>query len=247
MINNILKGRFDYQMSFFIHQDCTAEKLKLQRIFTDQNCSGNIKNFPDRTLEVHKCYEFLFAIYGTVEYAFNGTMITLDPGSGVLIRPGIVHQRYYPTDSNANALHFWGIFSKHDLGCNCCRLENGELSIGGQYSEKNSELLYYFLKSEQRAGQQDSEILLSFFNLLLLDYLENMKQQEKQTPCKQMETIIHMIQLHIASCNGAGCSYDELSRLSGYSKSYLNHSFRRYTGMSIGEYIDFIRWQYLQE
>ena len=99
------------------------------------------------------------------------------------------------------------------------------------------------LKKEKNDSAEDSASLFALFALLLQDIVEENTKGDHDSG-DRMEHIIKQVRSRIASCNGVNCSLEELSKIFGFSKSHLCHSFRKYTGQSVGEYINNLRMQY---
>ena len=58
-------------------------------------------------------------------------------------------------------------------------------------------------------------------------------------------SIVDLVKSRIENNNSRNCSMEELSGYSGYSKSRLSHLFKEKTGMTVGQYIDEVRRDYL--
>ncbi len=223
-------------------KDLNADVVKLKRFFTERNLHGPETTFPKRYMERHLRYEFLFILEGTAEYAFNGTMAELQPGDGILIRPWISHQRGYPEDV-PDGIHLWLGLSRNHFYATLYFLEGGRYTCQHLPRESSPELVSLLLKKEKNDSAEDSASLFALFALLLQDIVEENTKGDHDSG-DRMEHIIKQVRSRIASCNGVNCSLEELSKIFGFSKSHLCHSFRKYTGQSVGEYINNLRMQY---
>lgn len=220
-----------------------ADSAKLLRLFTDRNLHGAETIFPGRRLERHLRYEFLFILQGTAEYVFNGTQVTLQPGDGILIRPWVTHQGGYP-ENVADGIHLWLGISRNHFHGSIHFLESGKDTCQHLTRESAPELVSLLLKKEKGDQGRDSSSLFALFSLLLQDLAEENTKEDHDSG-DRMEHIIKQVRSRIASSNGANCSLEELSKIFGFSKSHLCHSFRKYTGQSVGEYINNLRMQYV--
>lgn len=220
----------------------TGSGVKLNRIFTDRDLHGDITQFNDRRVERHPHYEFLYILRGESEYAFNGTLVTLKQGDGLIIRPWILHQGGYLA-KNTPGLHIWFSLAKNFFYGRVCELRENDY-IAHHFSATSPELYAVMRKWEKRCPDRDSGTLAALFALLLQEYVEDLTLNEQKDD-DRMEMVVRQMRSRISECNGVDCTLENLSKIFGYSKSHLSHSFRKYTGQSVGEYINALRVQYM--
>lgn len=206
----------------------------------------------------HSGREICFVLKGESCTMLNGNVYTLAPGNCLFINSWIPHAFGYQK-CDKDLLHLWIWFSKRNHHILTAVLM--EILPGGGFRQVSRILplpeelgilfanrLKWLEKQKEKDEKKALEFLQDPINSILAEFAflrehEELLQEEKIDP---ILSVIQSIKTHIQMSNGRNISYEALEQYSGYSRSYLAHSFRKYTGISIGEYIDKVRLDYTE-
>ena len=204
---------------------------------------------------IHQHREILFVLQGESEFPLNHKLMPVKPGQVVLIDRWDAHcARYVPSDRNL--LFLWFFLFPSGLVAWVQHVDGiGNLS----HVMKSIDLPFDLAMTVNRRWDElnqlpPDEILgkvdLFMKNLLstLLDeirmylYKKDQYQQGRDGNLKFINSIQRIIEVN----NGRDCSLDQLVKITGFSKFYISHTFKKVNGITIGAYIDKIRINFFE-
>ena len=198
-------------------------------------------------VERHPFCEFFFTIAGECRYLLNGELLTLSPGTLCWINAWIPHQYGFWPTGEAWGEQLW--FSVHGgrihYGFFRSRGDGSFLTgnSGGVLPEEYAPLFHQLTDAWRKDG--DSSQMRLFFELVLREVACRLRSPVLSEGAGEAG-IVSSVKSCIRNRNGANCSLAELERILGYSRSHLSHLFRTATGISIGEYINQVRLEYVE-
>ncbi|MBR6371714.1 MAG: helix-turn-helix transcriptional regulator [Victivallales bacterium] len=203
---------------------------------------------------VHEWLELLFIINGTSHYMFNKQIFLAEPGTAFIIDPWIPHSVGYSKDDN-DLFHIWIYFSSQSTAvANPIKVTtNGDFSLRSPSLPLPEEYVrvltrrWTFLQQMEKLDQATYESLMLEPLNAILD--EIMFQSEwgnaaNEGNASNVDAVIENIKKYIETNNALDCTLEKLEKLSGYNRFYLSHRFKKYTGTSIGAFINNVRRKY---
>ena len=211
---------------------------------------------PPRTgpflLDRHWHREAHFVLTGTARYQVGGEVLTAEPGivlpidrwqeHGIEILPenaGVLHV----------VLHFhdtlWGSVSEMDA--------NGSWKVFEWTWAAVDEGLASFVRRRWDLYEEKKDNPDAYAHLLRLPLAALYQEYarvlfSRHTPSgSNPHDIVDLIVSRIENMRGRDCSLEQIARYAGYSRFRVAHLFKARTGMSIGDYINRIRVQYLDQ
>ncbi|MDD3153662.1 MAG: helix-turn-helix domain-containing protein [Victivallaceae bacterium] len=192
----------------------------------------------------HAFREILFVLNGTSEYMLNNQVFPATPGDIFLIDRWMPHAFGYRTCDN-NLLHLWGYFDAEQMHAAVF-----QVGCSGQYTCRFKQIrlerditTYFQRKWTQCALTFRCEELRPVLNALLDEIAYELENFKIPAPALREDFIVNTAN-YIRVMNGRDCSLAHLSKISGYSQSYLARRFQSQTGKSIRQYINEIRLNY---
>lgn len=206
----------------------------------------------------HKNREFFFVLQGESNYFYNNFSYKVTPGTAVFVDSWKPHAMGY-TKYDKDLFHLWFHLD-----------QTGELYVSpiyiGEYGDfyLNSPVFKMYpeysilisrrwntLLSQENANQQMAEKYLREPMVLILEEIalnEKELNSYKPTSSKQItiEATINSLKRYIKNRNARDCSLTKLEKFTGYDRFYLSHNFKQFTGQTIGDFINKVRWEYTQ-
>lgn len=199
----------------------------------------------------HPSREFLFVISGESYYMYNNSVYRCSPGTLFLIDSGMSHGHRYTHEDN-NLLHIWGYFHERQVHLSAIEITlNGHCQAVSGMSQilipeglhNQIEKRWNLLSQLKNAAEHDVE---NYIKTPVNAMLDEMAFQLSEKIDTMMEyTKMGDLQRYIRSRNGRQCSLAHLAAISGYTRGYLAHKFHDEVGMTIGQYIDKVRLEYI--
>ncbi|HBL85066.1 MAG: hypothetical protein A2Y17_02490 [Clostridiales bacterium GWF2_38_85] len=198
---------------------------------------------PQFTLHVHNTYEIYFLIGGRVSYLIEGVRYELEPGSLLLIKPGIIHgyQIHEGEPYERYTFHFNEDFLFSDYRevlktpfinsvDNPCRHYSGKPTI------KVQELFEMLEKVEetQRANIEMKARLLAHY---IIDEIYSITQKQSSDIREPADEAVSEIIKYINSEFAEPISLNMLSDKFFIDKNHINRLFKKATGTTVKEYI----------
>lgn len=206
----------------------------------------------------HSGKEICFVLKGESCTMLNGSVYTLKPGNCLFIDSWVPHAFGYQK-KDKDLLHLWIWFSKRKrniltavlmeiIGGGAFTQTGKVLPLPEGYCEILQNRLNLLEKENCKDEQTIEEFLLDPINSILAEFAFIQEYTENPEPRKEekIASVIQSVKTHILMTNARNASYRTLEQFSGYSRSYLAHSFRKYTGISIGEFINKVRLDYAE-
>lgn len=224
------------------------------RRFVSKYSSGDPVRKADMTVlsSMHPKREICFVLAGASRYMLNNCLHDATPGTIFLIDQWVPHAFGYESTDH-DLLHLWLYFDEKEVrGIFSQVLKHGEYIFCTQrlflpLEYKNLINRRWNLLNAEAVITDDlvRYYLLSPINALLEEVAIQMKQQESlSADGDRIGPVVETIKQHIQMSNGRNCSYRKLAELSGFSRYYLAHSFRKDVGITIGSYVEQIRVEY---
>ena len=134
-----------------------------------------------------------------------------------------------------------------------CLTSNGDFSLRSPSLPLPEEYVrvltrrWTFLQQMEKLDQATYESLMLEPLNAILD--EIMFQSEwgnaaNEGNASNVDAVIENIKKYIETNNALDCTLEKLEKLSGYNRFYLSHRFKKYTGTSIGAFINNVRRKY---
>lgn len=201
----------------------------------------------------HPSREFMFVISGSGYFMCNDSVYPCKSGTLFLFDSGVPHGHRYTREDN-NLLHLWGYFHERLL-----HLSIIEVHLNGQSNGvKNMrrfimpEYLLHLIENrwnlltmqENITPQMVEEYMKAPVNAALDEMAFRITADRQEG--KAAHTPMSDLMEYIRSRGGRECSLEHLAEVSGYTRGYLAHKFRDDTGITVGEYIDKVRLEYIR-
>lgn len=193
-------------------------------------------------IHTHDFYELLIFIKGDASFVVEGAVFPLTPYNALITRPGEMHQIFHHSSApyerivlavtdaffiNNDCTDFRNIFTEREAGC-----EN-ILRLG---PKNNTAILDTTKRIEEYARkEQKNEVVLRCAVIELL-YALNQLKPAKAVSTPQSEIIGH-ITSYISHHLDSDLTLDALAEQFFVSKYYLCRIFKKYTGITLGQYI----------
>ncbi len=211
------------------------------------------KFFPenDRSVKIHKHSqrEILFVLEGQCSCVVNGYVYELMPGNLLLIDSYMPHSLGFSSKTH-DFLCLWFFFWGDRLNAQFCQVQwRGDYRLGNHISLPRYSYMLFIsrwnsLKKRGGSFQEESLYLLNPFRCLLEDIAFSMENETNKQ--NKGSDLIQTIQLYIDECNACGCTLKTLETIFNYNRFYLAHLFQKQTGEPIGDYINRVRFRFME-
>ena len=206
----------------------------------------------------HGGREICFVLKGESSTMLNGNVYSLTPGSCLFIDSWVPHAFGY-RKHDRDLLHLWIWFNQHSG--NLLNAVLMDVIPGGAFIQSGSilslpsahrEILQHRINMLEKEKCRDDLLLQEYLrdpvNSILAEFAFARSHADTLPSGKeeQISSAIQSVKNHILVTCARDASYENLERYSGYSRSYLAHAFRKYTGTSIGEFINKVRLDYVE-
>lgn len=200
----------------------------------------------------HPSREFLFVIHGGGAYLCNDSVYPCAPGTLFLFDSGLPHGHRY-TREDHDLLHLWGYFHGRTMHLSISEVtQNGQMHgvmdmrriFMPEFLVNMIETRWNLLsKLENVTEKKVEDYLKTPVNAILDEMAFRIEEQTGEMP---KHTLMSDLENYIRSRNGRECSLEHLAGISGYTRGYLVHKFRNETGITVGEFIDQVRLEYIR-
>ena len=200
---------------------------------------------------IHRHREILFVLRGESEFPLNHKIFKIKAGDVILIDRWVSHRAWYPL-ADRNMLYLWFYLFPTHLNLLVHQIDrNGNVSYEVKWVELPVDLKLVIdrrwdefdrLPPEKAAAnlglflKQPLEMLLDEFRF----HLETSSPSKGQKPSNGND-IVDSIRHIIEAKTGRDCSLVQLEKITGFSRFYISHLFKKTCGISIGEYINRVR------
>ena len=225
----------------------------VKNIFSRFSPSGEAYSSNEFLASYHSQRELLFVLRGTFRYMMNDSVYTMTPGSVALISPGQNHACGYREIDN-DLLHLWvfihdkgmhGIIAKvfHGVHANISTVKKPIM-----FSHEMKQLILKRWTAFEEFDKKDDLTVKQFMQIPLELILNEVQLQLNNfVSSDSNHSVSWFIQSYIRNCNGRFCTLEKLAEITGYSPSHISHSFQKEYGMSIGDFIDEVRVEYVSQ
>ena len=225
----------------------------IDRIISRYSPPGDSENLAEFHRSSHPRREILFVMRGYCRYMYNDSVYEASPGTLFLIDYWETHAFGYRKQDH-DLLHLW-------LNCIGTRWWASfiEVNQNGLFQPKLQKIILpndvsmmldrrWNTLNQTNAFHNSPDAVFAYMrqplNAMLDEICYSMRQDEGGRGVASLDALIEGVKRYIISTNGCNCSYEQLEKISGYSRFYLAHRFRKSEGCSIGEFIDQIRIDY---
>ena len=190
----------------------------------------------------HDEYEFIYITGGKCLCSIEGVAYTMKSGSAVLVKGGLLHA--LSRAENLPYTYFAIVFHPYMIyGTECKKYFSEDYKFNSFFSDENKEektiinllkLIYNTYK--QKPFAYELYLKANLANIFCEIFKNRLYTRERKNETKKTlftENILNYIHKNYAE----NFSIDTLSKEIGYSKSYLMHNFKEYTGKTVNEYL----------
>lgn len=230
----------------------------VKKIFSAYSPVSRREEAGDFRSSSHGGREICFVLKGESSTMLNGNVYFLTPGSCLFIDSWVPHAFGYQK-YDRDLLHLWIWFSNHSGNLlNAVLMEvipggtfvqSGKiLSLPSAHREILQNRINMLEKEKEKNDEKVLEYLRDPINSILAEFAFARSHHNTLPSGKeeQISSVIQSVKNHIIVTCAREASYENLEQYSGYSRSYLAHSFRKYTGTSIGDFINKVRLDYVE-
>lgn len=190
----------------------------------------------------HDEYEFIYITSGKCLCSIEDVTYIIESGSGVLIKGGLIHA--LSRVENLTYTYFAIVFHPYMIyGTECRKFFLEDYKFNSIFSNENAveKTIINLLKSiyftyKQKPFAYELYLKADLTNIFCKIFKNRLYIREQKTETKKSlltENILNYIHKNYAE----NFSIYELSREIGYSKSYIMHNFKEYTGKTVNEYL----------
>lgn len=202
-------------------------------------------------LHCHDFYEVLFFLSSKVKFVIENKIYSLHPGDVVLINIGDFYRFYMPEGNHCERYFLW-LTSDYLKGLNrggtdlmACfidtkikpykviRAEETDVIRIKQYFERIFECHKKKVFGSEILQHAYIIELIVFLNQLYFNEPHNSEVYLDVVENEKVSRAIEYINRHI----GENISVDSISKIAFLSKHYFNHLFKKYTGISVYQYV----------
>ena len=188
----------------------------------------------------HACHQVYYILSGNPCFLIDGQSVPVKPGSFFVIPPGAQHQTLPFDQSGMQSFDFKVILNDVFLQEHL-RTVLPPLEDRGSMEQALHHIVKYW-------NYQDPQIIdnadLILSSLLLQLFLPNLRYQgpgSRYIQTDRYNTTTRLIIAYIDNHSSSRFSMEEMGRTLGYHKNYLSTAFSKNTGISIIDYLNFVR------
>lgn len=228
--------------------------VKVSRIINSSSPGRQLHSRTDiekHRLDVHQHREMLYVFEGESDFLYRDSIWRLTPGTLVAIDEMEPHSYGYSKDDDG-LLHLWIHQHSSTITASCLEVKNGAVFHSGFMGNIPHSASAYLLHrwNSLFANSFEDEIFLSlaanFVQTLMCEYAMRMLKQNMGENEIQSE-LVEFVEAFIERNHGRDCSLARLEKVTGYSRFYLSHLFKRLRNITIGEAVDAARIRYLED
>ena len=227
-------------------------KYKVKKIITEYTTTRDNESLDSFLASSHYQREICYVIKGKCDYMLNNRVFPARPGTVFMINNWISHAfGYRPEDSDL--VHLWLHFTDKAYASLVSVKDKGVIQWLA-HIDLPAELETMLLTAwDHFSGQKDAAIqpvqdfLLEPLNTVLEYIHTNLKDYEKQSAAVLNTAVIEAVKRYIFISNARNCSLQHLEQVSGYNRFYLARRFKEYENCTIGDYINKVRIDYVNE
>lgn len=224
----------------------------MENFFQKKIYTEHVTRKPDFSMtcdHVHSHYEFYYLYSGTCVFSVNGTLYSLSAGDAFLVVPNDQHHTHYEGEvlCERTTVYFYNdilsspFFSKHP--------ELTELlSASGKIAIKKDKqpVITTILQQMCTENEQADDNTLSVLSLQLYQLLLQLKRygifyREQSETTLSLSEDIERVKEYIHMNYRLPITLDEVAEKANLSPTYLSKKFRRVTGVTFKEYLNYIR------
>lgn len=199
----------------------------------------------------HAHREILYVLQGLSTQFFWGREYLSEPGTAFFIDEWELHSFGYRREDD-DLLHLWLSPGPERITAHILHVRHGSYSVHTRFFPLGEEISRVVMRrwndAVHLAIPESERLAIQRLNLNLILQelaLQTTRSSPESEPSRGAAGIIPFLRTYIEQVHGRGCSLAHLEKLTGYSRFYLAHLFKRQTGSSIGSYLDQVRGQFL--
>ncbi len=201
-----------------------------------------------RKIHLHWFREILVVLSGHSEFVLNNGIYQADPGTVFMIGRKVPHAYEYEV-SDHDLKHLWISYECGIIfGCMVYVHSGGKDLSWGKGVVMGADAWHLISERwdllERGKLQPEAEIFNCLHIPLLAlidDYRFNVKYRVRNPSINKIRPVVDILLHHIKTNRGRNCSWPELEQVTGYTRYYLAHQFKKNCGFSVREYINQIR------
>ena len=199
----------------------------------------------------HHRREIMVDLAGETIFMLGEKHYRVGPGAVLLIDRRECHDNgYFPGSGDAVHLRFF--VHRDFIICRGDEFRGGKLEFAFRRLCRDASFTESFNRqwdvAAQSGAHSDSTVfgLMARLDLLLLDLLAESAPDvaSESTP---PQAAVEKAKQYLEDCCGRQCGIDFLAELTGYSAVHFQRLFRRFTGMTVGQYVDGVRCRRFEE
>ncbi len=201
--------------------------------------------------QIHYRREVMYLLSGNHSVRFKESVYPASPGTVLLLNSREKHDAtYFPHPGKSS--HLWLILRPDCINCQCDEFAEGKLNVKFRHFYRDREHIAE-INRVWDAGTRGSVTpeavlfsLLAHLDLVIFDILRTEDKQKVHSFDPRIEAV-EKVKSYLEMTNGKNCSIPFLAELAGFSAMHFQRLFKKYTGMTVGEYIDQIRLKRCEE
>ena len=192
-------------------------------------------------LHWHNAVEFVYILSGSLEFSLNGEKFTADEGDLVTINSAEIHA-FYPLTEHVDYYFLVAddkFFRTNSLYSETTYFEKRIRTEQAQHLFE--EIIRETEKADEYSNISTVSVLLSLFIYLNRHYVRAREEQELAEQKKI--TLVRNTLLYLQEHYKERLTVEQISEEMHFSKSYLSHTFKELTHLSLIGYINMLRCQ----
>ncbi len=203
------------------------------------------KTWRDQHSQSHLRQEIMIQLSGSHSVQFQGKNYRAQPGTVLILNSRERHDDgYFP--GPGKSAHLWLILRPDFINCQCDEFADGKLQISFRHFCRNRERIaeinrVWTAGARGKIAPQTALLaLLALLDLVIFDILEAEQNLMPHNLDPRIEAV-EKVKSYLESTVGRNCSLTFLAGLAGYSPMHFQRLFKKYTGMTVGDYINLLR------
>lgn len=192
-------------------------------------------------LHWHEAIEFVFVLNGSLNFRLNSNTFEAKAGDLVVVNSAIVHS-FSPTEEGAD--YYFLVADDKFFRTNGLYLDNTVFDFKINTSE-GCRLFGEIIRETEKGDEYSKISTLSVLMSLFIYLNRHHSSGKEESPLSEQKkiTMVRGALVYIQEHYKEKLTVDEISEALHFSKSYLSHSFKEITHVSLISYINLLRCQ----
>ncbi len=190
-------------------------------------------------LHWHDAIEFVYVLSGSLEFSLNGEKFTAAAGDLITVNSAIVHS-FVPCDDSAD--YYFLVADDNFFRANNLYSEKTFFEKKIHTSEAQRlfcEIIRESDKADEYSNVSTLSVLMSLF--IYMNRHHSMAQEESRSAGQKKIIMIRSALVYLQEHYKERLTVERVAEACHFSKSYLSHTFKEITGISIIGYINLLR------